>query len=85
MSHDPLVELDRFLRIPAAIRDVVNTLEIHDVLLLSAARVHDTTSNLVAFDRLEQRLKIAFAKSLVLLALNEFEERRSHHVRRKDL
>jgi hypothetical protein len=50
--QDPLIEFDRFPGIFAAIRDVVNTFEIH-ALLLSGARVNNATGNLVTFDRFE--------------------------------
>src|SRR5213596_2086723 len=44
-----------------------------------------TPANLILLDRLEQRLEVAFAKTIVALALDEFEENRPDRVRRKDL
>ena len=47
--------------------------------------VDNAACDLVALDGLEQRLEITFAETVVLLALNELEESRPYHVRRKNL
>src|SRR5437899_1968206 len=44
-----------------------------------------TPANLILLDRLEQRLEITLAESIIALALDEFEENRPDRVRRKDL
>ncbi len=45
----------------------------------------DTTTHLVTFDRLEQRLEVALAKPIVAFALDEFEEHWAHQGFREDL
>src|SRR5258708_38940941 len=42
-------------------------------------------ANLILLDRFEQRLEIAFAKTVVTLALDELEEDRPDRLRRKNL
>ena len=44
-----------------------------------------TPANLIFLDRFEQRLEIALAKTIVALALDEFEEDRPDRVRGKNL
>src|SRR5688572_4480466 len=46
---------------------------------------NDTPADLVEFDGLEQCLEIAFAETLVALALDDFEEDRTDHVGGEDL
>src|SRR5512138_2006761 len=44
-----------------------------------------SSSNLIEFDRFEQRLEVAFAETFVAFALDDLEEDRSDHVLREDL
>src|SRR3954467_1250121 len=46
---------------------------------------NDTPADLVEFDGLEQCLEIAFAETLVALALDDLEENRPDHVGGEDL
>ena len=44
-----------------------------------------TSTHLVALDGFEQRLEVAFAETIVALALDEFEEHRPHQGFRENL
>src|SRR6188768_3963291 len=46
---------------------------------------NDTSADLIEFDGLEECLEIAFAETLVSLALDDFEEDGPDHVRGEDL
>src|SRR5262245_39750330 len=52
---------------------------------LRSGSLDDTTLDLVAFERLEQRLEVAFAEPFVALALDELEEHRAKGQLREDL
>jgi hypothetical protein len=47
--------------------------------------LEDAAAFLVSLNRLEQGPEVAFSKTFVALALNEFEEQRSDLVLREDL
>jgi len=50
-----------------------------------AASSHDAPRDLLRLDRLEQRLEVAFAKTFIALALDDFKEDRADRILRKDL
>ena len=47
---------------------------------LLVRRFEDSTADLIFFDRDEERSEVALAKSLIALALNEFEEDRADQI-----
>src|ERR1700761_1962926 len=50
-----------------------------------ALRLQHAAADLVELQALEQRLEVAFAETVIALALDEFEEDRTQHVLREDL
>src|SRR5688572_26320364 len=57
----------------------------HPTNLRRIAHLQHASPNLIFLDRFEQRLEIALAKTVVALALDEFEKDRPDRIRRKDL
>src|SRR6185295_1192664 len=51
----------------------------------ASGRLQHAALDLVALERLEQGLEVAFAEALVTLALDELEEHRPEHRLREDL
>src|SRR4051794_14472591 len=52
---------------------------------MRSSRLDHAPAYLILLDRFEERLEVAFAESLVALALDELEEHRPELVLRKDL
>src|SRR5215470_3477447 len=50
-----------------------------------SGRLNDAAAKLIALERFEQRLEVAFAEALVALALDELEEHRTEQRLREDL
>jgi hypothetical protein len=55
------------------------------ITLHSSHSSNYSPSNLIRLDRLKQRFEVTFAKTLVPLALNDFEENGADDILRKDL
>src|SRR5438067_11817630 len=53
--------------------------------LLKSRGLDDASAKLVALERLEQRLEVAFAETFVAFALDELEKNRSQHRSRENL
>src|ERR1700676_3216113 len=59
--------------------------EVSSATLRRVLHLQHAPTNLVFLDRFEQRLEIAFAKAIVALTLDEFEEDRPDRIGREDL
>lgn len=83
------VPFDSFLGILAAVSNMVDFLNFHRIvpsnLLALFGGIDDATADLIAFHRFEQSLEVPFPKAIVALALDEFEEHRSHQSLGKNL